>query len=57
MLKPKRLHNWAYKKRQPRPPVTKPVDWSQTIGSGDCWCGQRYGHHWPGEEEGAPHPR
>lgn len=22
-----------------------------------CWCGQSYGHDWPGKSEGAPHPR
>ena len=58
MLKPKSTHNWAYKKRQPRLPVTKPVDWHQTIGSTQhCWCGKRWEHDWPGRDDGAPHPR
>ena len=22
-----------------------------------CWCGEKYGHDWPGKAEGGPHPR
>jgi hypothetical protein len=22
-----------------------------------CWCGEPYGHDWPGKDERAPHPR
>lgn len=28
-----------------------------TLGGLGCWCGKPNGHHWPGEEDGAPHPR
>jgi hypothetical protein len=24
---------------------------------GGCWCGEIYGHDWPGKDEGAVHPR
>jgi len=27
------------------------------VGTGLCWCGERYNHDWPGKEDGAPHPR
>lgn len=27
------------------------------ISGGGCWCGQHWGHAWPGEADGAPHPR
>jgi hypothetical protein len=27
------------------------------MGGGDCWCGQRSGHDWPGKSDGKPHPR
>jgi hypothetical protein len=22
-----------------------------------CWCGEPFGHDWPGKGDGAPHPR
>lgn len=22
-----------------------------------CWCGEPFGHDWPGKADGAPHPR
>ncbi|MEV7422848.1 hypothetical protein [Streptomyces sp. NPDC091212] len=25
--------------------------------SARCWCGEPYGHDWPGRADGAPHPR
>lgn len=30
-----------------------------TLGwaSNRCWCGERYGHDWPGRDDKAPHPR
>jgi hypothetical protein len=24
---------------------------------GRCWCGEDYGHSWPGKSRGEPHPR
>lgn len=30
---------------------------ARTLGSGDCWCGEPFGHDWPGRADGAPHPR
>lgn len=33
------------------------VSGTDTISAGGCWCGERYGHDWPGKDEGAPHPR
>ncbi|MFJ2178915.1 hypothetical protein ACIOHE_39230 [Streptomyces sp. NPDC087851] len=31
---------------------------SATLGTrGACWCGEPYGHDWPGRADGAPHPR
>jgi hypothetical protein len=32
------------------------VPWSSMIGGRGCWCGQPYGHDWPGKDDGAPHP-
>lgn len=29
----------------------------KTMHCGGCWCGETYGHDWPGKDEGAPHPR
>lgn len=26
-------------------------------GGGGCWCGDPWGHDWPGKDDGAPHPR
>jgi len=28
----------------------------RTISGDGCWCGQPYGHDWPGRADGAPHP-
>src|SRR6185503_2765459 len=28
-----------------------------TIGGSGCWCGQPYGHDWPGKSAGRKHPR
>ena len=30
---------------------------SDTIGTTLCWCGQKYGHDWPGKKQGLRHPR
>lgn len=30
---------------------------TETLGGGGCWCGQHYGHDWPGKADGAAHPR
>jgi hypothetical protein len=30
---------------------------ADVISAGGCWCGQPYGHDWPGKADGAPHPR
>lgn len=36
---------------------TVTVKHEDVIGNPDCWCGQVYGHDWPGKRQGAPHPR
>lgn len=33
------------------------VKLSDIIGTPECWCGEAYGHDWPGKTVGAPHPR
>jgi hypothetical protein len=38
-------------------PGSQSVDARDTIGSGNCWCGEAPGHDWPGKADGAPHPR
>lgn len=32
-----------------------PLDTLGTLET--CWCGQEYAHYWPGQEDGAPHPK
>jgi hypothetical protein len=40
-----------------RPGGSYSVGVDQTFGAfGGCWCGDRYGHDWPGKEDGEPHP-
>lgn len=29
----------------------------RVIATSGCWCGKPYPHTWPGEKDGAPHPR
>jgi len=31
--------------------------YSPLLGSGGCWCGETFGHDWPGKIDGRPHPR
>jgi hypothetical protein len=32
--------------------------YTETLGSDDtCWCGEPVNHYWPGQEDGAPHPK
>ncbi len=52
--------------RRPDGPQTRPRRVTDTqrresalkviFGPG-CWCGEPYGHDWPGKDAGAPHPR
>lgn len=28
-----------------------------TIAAPGCWCGQSFGHDWPGKADDQPHPR
>jgi hypothetical protein len=44
---------WAAKNQRAR---QEPV--ADTLGTREvCWCGEPYAHDWPGQEEGAPHPK
>lgn len=44
--------------RQARAALRKPDTWYRPLtGGGGCWCGQSYGHDWPGKADGEPHPR
>jgi hypothetical protein len=44
-------------KVQPGPGNPAWVGPNDTLGFlGGCWCGQHYGHDWPGKADGAPHP-
>jgi hypothetical protein len=40
--------NFARKAPAPQWPV---------LDAGGCWCGEKFGHDWPGKQHGAPHPR
>lgn len=44
-------------RRRPHKGGVAYVSGTDTISAGGCWCGERYGHDWPGKDEGAPHPR
>lgn len=49
----------AWEGRQARAAVNgRPVNWGEPVIAGDgCWCGEPFGHDWPGKADGAPHPR
>lgn len=34
-----------------------PPPHTRVLASPGCWCGERFGHDWPGKADGAPHPR
>lgn len=40
-------------KADDREPSTRRV----ALGGPACWCGEPWGHPWPGKDDGAPHPR
>lgn len=49
---------WRRPRVQSGPGGSKNVGPDQTIGSFEhCWCDQRLPHDWPGQADGAPHPR
>lgn len=50
-------NSWDKGKGAYRPHVTHEIGPSDTISCGGCWCGKPYDHTWPGDKEGAPHPR
>jgi hypothetical protein len=39
--------------RDNREPSTR----GRVLSAGGCWCGELYGHDWPGKSDGGPHPR
>jgi hypothetical protein len=34
-----------------------PATLRDPLHCGGCWCGREQGHRWPGQADGAPHPR
>lgn len=52
---PDTSHRTGYQRMYPdnREPATR----DRALGDWRCWCGERYGHPWPGRDAGVPHPR
>ena len=44
------------RKRRPTATQNRESDLPVIYGAG-CWCGGPFGHDWPGQDQGAPHPR
>ncbi len=34
-----------------------PASFLPVLSGPGCWCGEPFGHDWPGKADGAPHPR
>jgi len=53
--------NWDKKRPRQRAERRRREDdwqwWAVPLAGSGCWCGEPWGHDWPGKEEGAPHPR
>lgn len=46
----------GHRDRYPKYAGVATVGAEDTIGSPECWCGEHFGHAWPGKADGAPHP-
>ena len=46
-----------HKRRRVKPDDREPSTRKIALGGAACWCGEPFGHDWPGKDAGAAHPR
>jgi hypothetical protein len=50
--------DWQKVQEQDKVRRSRDVPVLDTFGEKErCWCGQPFRHYWPGQEDGAEHPR
>ena len=52
-----KLNSSRAKHRRTKPDDREPSTRKIALGGAVCWCGEPFGHDWPGKDAGVAHPR